>query len=247
MCPAIPLTVLAKPMSKTILAIGAHPDDIEFGCGGILCRESERGARIQMLVCSRGESGSNGDAATRTEETIAAASLISADLHWLELGGDGNIEYSRPNCVEIARVIRALRPSIVFAPTVVENQHPDHVAVGRIARDAARLARYGGLDTLKEQPPHAIESLCYYAVTPGSEPGKEGRVVVDLGESVETWKGMMRCHASQMLTRRYHDLQVARSHALGLEIGSTYAQAFWPADSLVVDDLSQLPKGGRAF
>jgi LmbE family N-acetylglucosaminyl deacetylase len=57
----------------------------------------------------------------------------------------------------------------VLAPSVVENQHPDHARLGRMVRDAARLARYGGVKELR-LPPHAIGQLLFYAVTPEAEP-----------------------------------------------------------------------------
>ncbi len=238
---------MSEKKTKSILAIGAHPDDVEFGCGGILCREAERGSRIHLLVCSRGESGSNGSAEERVKESEAAARLLGASLQFLELGGDGRIENARRCSVAVARCVRELRPDVVLAPSLEENQHPDHAAVGQIARDAARLARYAGLAELKDLPPHAIESLCFYAITPGGEPLSRAKVVVDLGGSVERWRRLMECHATQMRTRRYLELQLARARALGLEIGGEYAQALWPSDPLVLGDLDQLPKGARQF
>jgi LmbE family N-acetylglucosaminyl deacetylase len=60
------------------------------------------------------------------------------------------------HAIRLAGVIRRARPAIVLAPSVVENQHPDHARLGRLVRDAARLARYGGLKELRRLPPHAI-------------------------------------------------------------------------------------------
>ena len=63
-----------------------------------------------------------------------------------------------------------MRPGVVLAPSLVENQHPDHYKLGRLVRDAARLARYGGLKKLKANAPHSIGPLFFYVVTPEAEP-----------------------------------------------------------------------------
>ncbi len=242
-----------KPMSETktkakpILAVGAHPDDIEFGCGGILCRESGHGRSIHFLVCSRGESGSAGSAEERSAEAKAAANLVGADLRFLDFGGDGLIEPLRAHALAMARAIRELQPSVILAPSLVANQHPDHAAVGAIVRDGARLARYGGLEELRELIPHAIDSLCYYAITPGGEPVSGAKALIDVSPVVEIWKQLMERHATQMKTRRYVDLQLARARVAGLEMGREYAQAIWPADALVLEGLDTLPKGARLF
>ena len=58
----------------------------------------------------------------------------------------------------------------MLAPSLVENQHPDHARLGKLVRDATRLARYGGVHELKDLPPHTIGHLLYYAVSPDAEP-----------------------------------------------------------------------------
>ncbi len=234
-------------MSNTILAIGAHPDDIEFGCGAILLKEARTETRIHFLVCSKGESGSNGSPAERVTECRTAAESIEAELRFLDLGGDGKIERTKANAFALARAIRETQPRIVLAPTLIENQHPDHATVGALVQEACRLARYSGLGDLKEHSAHTVESLFFYAITPGAEPSRERSILVDVSDLKEDWVKLMQCHATQMQTRRYVDLQLARARVLGLEIGAEYAQALWPNDPLVVEDLSDIPRGARHF
>ena len=100
---------------------------------------------------------------------------------------------------------------------------------------------------LQEKLPHAIGNLCYYAVTPGGEMGKSGRIVIDISDSVDSWRQLMERHASQLKTRRYLELQLARARALGLEIGVEYAQSIWPNDNLVLRSLNELPETARQF
>src|SRR5690606_25446527 len=123
----------------------------------------------------------------------------------------------------------------LLAPSLVEDQHPDHAVVGALARDAARLARYGGLEALRDIEPWSVEVLFYYAITPGAEPRDRLPAAIEIGEFVEDWTRLMESHASQMKTRRYVELQLARARTLGLQIGGSYAQALWSNDALLID------------
>ena len=241
------MSLTAKSRSK-ILAIGAHPDDIEFGCGGVLLAEAARGNRIDLYVCSRGESSSNGTPAERETETRSAAALLGATLKFLDLGGDSHIAASVANTLAIARCIRAVRPDIMLAPTTVSEQHPDHAAVGRICRDALRLARYGGIIELRNLPPHAVGHFFAYAVTPSAEPPRGGPAVhVDISAYFKRWVQLMECHATQLRTRDYIELQTARARLLGVQAGVEYAQALFLSDHLLVGTLAELPPAIRLF
>src|ERR1051326_5371064 len=148
-----------------ILAVGAHPDDVEFGCAPVLIQEVQKGHEARILVTSKGEAGSAGTPEERAQESRDAARIIGAAIQFLELGGDCHIQYTPANSMLLALEIRRFKPDVVLAPHLDENQHPDHSAVGKIVRDAARLARYAGLQDLEELPPHPITSLYYYTIT----------------------------------------------------------------------------------
>ncbi len=232
-----------------ILAIGAHPDDLEFGCGGLLLKEAESGTEISLVVCSKGESGSSGSAAIREAETRAAADMLGATdrLHFLDFGGDGTQRETPDNAMQIARLIREIQPHQVLAPTPHANQHPDHRVVSQLSRDACRLARYGGLDALKDLPVHRIESLWFYAVTSLFETSNEKPVLIDITAQFERWQQLMACHQSQVKSRAYLDLQNSRARQLGLISGVDYAQALWPNDPLVIHDISTFSKTARGY
>ncbi len=238
---------MSESKETSILVVGAHPDDIEFGCGAILLKEAEAGSRIHFLVCSKGEAGSSGSPEEREAESEAAAARCGASLEFVECGGDGKILASPDNALRIARAIRESKANLLLAPSVEENQHPDHAAIGKVARDAARLARYAGLADLSDLAPHAIESLYFYAITPGAEPRVQQPFVFDVSLQVDGWREMMNCHASQMKTRRYLELQVSRARTLGLQAGCEYAQALWPNDPVLVNGLNSAPRGIRLF
>lgn len=231
-----------------ILAVGAHPDDIEFGCGGVLAAEAARGSQIALCVCSRGEAGSNGTPDEREAEATAAAHLLGATLTFFDLGGDCRIEASPRNALAIAHHIRATKANALLAPVTSTNQHPDHTAVGQICRDATRLARYGGIVALADLPPQTLDHVFGYAVTPGAEPANDAPAIrVDITPHFERWMELMECHRTQLRTRRYIELQTARARLLGLEAGVEYAQALFATDDLLVQSLTQIPRSVRLF
>jgi N-acetylglucosamine malate deacetylase 1 len=239
-----------KPTTENpLLAFGAHPDDIEFGCGGVIAAEVQRGRPAHLVVCSRGEAGSNGTPATRAREARQAARELGADVRFIDLGGDAHFAVAPAHAIRLAAVIRQVRPSVVLAPSTEENQHPDHAVLGRLVRDACRLARFGGLRELRKAAPHAVGQLFFYAVTHDAEPATGGRVLVDVSgaEVRAAWIAAMKAHASQLRTRDYVEFQLTRARLHGLTAGVEYAQPLFPASPLVVDSLAALGRSARRF
>ncbi len=242
-------TPKSLPDGPLILAFGAHPDDIEFGCGGVIARETQAGHAAHFVVCSRGESGTHGTPAQRTTEAKNAAALLGATLEFVEVGSDSHIEQKLAHTLKFAAIIRRVRPQLVLAPTVVENQHPDHVAVGRMVRDAARLARYGGVAELLKFKPHEIQQLLFYAVTVEAEPAERSAVLMDVSAHsvVAAWTAAMEAHASQAKTRRYVGLHLARAKMHGVRCGAGHAIQLFPNDPLVCESLATFGRAARQF
>jgi LmbE family N-acetylglucosaminyl deacetylase len=242
-----------KPTSNSpsescrLLAFGAHPDDIEFGCGGVIAREARDGGAAHFVICSRGEAGSHGDPVQRVEEARKAASLLGATMEFIELGGDAHFEVRAAHAITLAGILRRVRPGIVLAPSLVQNQHPDHARLGTLVRDAARLARYGGLAELRDLLPHRISRLFYYAVTPEAEPSDFAPVLIDISapDIVATWTSAMEAHASQTGARNYVELQLTRARLHGMRAGVEYAMALFPNDPLLFDSLAAVSGSAR--
>lgn len=232
-----------------LLAVGAHPDDIEFGCGGIVAKETQAGRAAHLVVCSRGESGTYGTPLERTQEAETAARHLGATIEFLELDGDAHLSLNPQHAIALARIVRQRRPGIVLAPTVVENQHPDHWRLGTLVRDAVRLARYGGVAELRDAPPYTIDHLFFYALSPDAEPKDQTPVLVDVSSPavVAAWRSAMEAHASQMQVRRYVDFCLMRARVNGLRAGVEHAMALYPNDPIVLDSLAQLTRGARQF
>jgi len=227
-----------------LLAFGAHPDDIEFGCGGVIAVEARGGRPVHFVVCSRGEAASHGTPEKRATEAERAASILGASLEFVELDGDARLEVRAEHAIVLAGILRRIRPGIVLAPSLVENQHPDHARLGRLVRDAARLARYGGLADLRSLPPHSIGQLLYYAVTPEAEPPGIPPIFIDVSdpEIGEAWTAAMEAHASQTTALPYVELQLARARVHGLRAGVGHAIALYPNDPLLFDSLAPLAR-----
>jgi LmbE family N-acetylglucosaminyl deacetylase len=135
---------------RTVLTIGAHPDDAEFGAGATLSRWAQAGADITMLIITDGSKGSwdpqeNQEdlVARRMAEQREAADVLGA-RHCEYLGYiDGELEYTMALRNEVARAIRSFRPEIVLShdPWQRYQLHPDHRAAGLAAVDGAVTAR----------------------------------------------------------------------------------------------------------
>jgi LmbE family N-acetylglucosaminyl deacetylase len=239
----------SKTELTPLVAFGAHPDDIEFGCGGVIAREAQAGRKIHFVICSRGEAGTYGTPKQRTAESKKAASILGATIEFIKLDGDAHLEIRAAHALKLAQILRRTRPGIVLAPSVVENQHPDHWRLGKLIRDAARLARYRGLKELRRLPPHAIDQLFFYAVTPEAEPRDISPVLFDVSapEIISAWTAAMSAHQSQVKARNYIELQITRARLLGARAGIGHAIALFPNDPLVINSLAQLNHGARRF
>jgi bacillithiol biosynthesis deacetylase BshB1 len=227
-----------------ILAIGPHPDDIEFGCAPILIKEVKKGNQVRMLVLTRGEAGSAGTPEGREQESRRAARLIGASIDFLDFGGDCHLQYSPENAFRIAGEIRKFKPQIVLAPHPQENQHPDHAVAGKLVRDACRFARYGGLERLKSMPVHRIENLLFYNITQHLQ---KPDIVIDISELIVEWETVMNCHESQVRSKGYIDLQKTGARLLGLSIGTEYAIGLLTNDPVRLETISALTLSSRSF
>jgi LmbE family N-acetylglucosaminyl deacetylase len=239
----------SAPETAAVLAFGAHPDDLEFGCGGVIAAETAAGRAVRLVVCSRGESATQGTPAERTAEAEQSAALLGAALEFLDLGGDAHFERRLPEALKLASIVRRVRPRLILAPSPGENQHPDHARLGQMVRDAARLARYGGVAELRPHPAHAIDALLFYAVTPEAEPPGVQPILVDVSApaTLAAWTAAMRAHATQAKVRNYAELHLARARVFGLRAGVGHAQPLWPNDPLLFPSLGPLGRSARSF
>jgi LmbE family N-acetylglucosaminyl deacetylase len=232
-----------------LLIFGAHPDDIEFACGAVVAKETRLGRAAHFVICSRGEAGSYGTPVQRVAEAEKSAALLGATIEFIELDGDAHLEIRAAHAIKLAGIVRRVKPGLVLAPSVVENQHPDHWRLGRLVRDAARLARYGGVEEIRDLASHTIQQLLFYAVTPEAEPRDITPIFIDVSapEILAAWTTAMEAHASQTSARNYIELQITRARVNGLRAGIGHAIAVFPNDCLVLDSLATFSRSARRF
>lgn len=214
-----------------ILAIGAHPDDTEFGCGGIIASQAARGHSIVIVDLTHGEKGTNGTPEERRAEGLAAAAVVGAKRVVLDFP-DCQVMDTYEGRLKLVRVIREFKPRLVLAPNYEGWQtHPDHTACGAMARFACRYSRFANI--LPELPIHRPAGILHYIPRMDKHP----TFIIDVSDHIETWKKMMEAHASQLRTFPYSDWVLKHAASLGTLIGRPYAQGLYAGNPVVVDDL----------
>jgi len=220
-------------MELDLLAFGAHPDDVELGCGGTLIASARRGRSVGVVTLTRGESGTRGSAEERAVEFDASCAVIGCSHRQMLDLPDGGLTVDDPSRRAVIRVLRALRPRIVLLP-YWEDRHPDHGNASRIVEEACFLAGLRRLDTGQE--PHRPAELLYYMASWEFEPG----FVVDISAVMEEKKRAIRCYASQVwngtgqphgeptfiASRGFWELILARAAHYGRLIGREFGEPF---------------------
>jgi len=194
---------MASAIPKTVLTVGAHPDDAEFGAGATLARWAAAGAEITILVVTDGSKGSwnpDEDTATlvqrRQDEQRAAADVLGA-RHCTHLGHvDGELEYSMALRTEVALAIRSVTPDVVLShdPWKRYELHPDHRATGLAAVDGVVSAREPLALQHSGLAPHRPHSLLLWS--PDEPDHAEPISEADAGKKLRA----LLCHSSQGAT-----------------------------------------------
>lgn len=221
-----------------ILVFGAHPDDIEFGCGGILARSAAEGKSIVMVDLTLGDKGTFGSPEIRRKESEASAKLIGAQRIFLDFP-DCEVLDTYEGRLKLVRVIRQYRPRLVLAPLWKgEQNHPDHIACGVMARYACRYSRFAKI--APELPPYQPEGILHYLHACHDN---DAHYIIDVSEYVEIWKQMMLCHQSQMQRFNYADWNLRVASKLGVLINKPYAQGLTQGNPVEIDDIMAVSKG----
>jgi bacillithiol biosynthesis deacetylase BshB1 len=228
-----------------ILAIAAHPDDVEITCGGFMIKMAELGRRTAVLDLTAGEMGTLGDDKDRAAEAAVSAEIMGlAERYNLGLP-DAAVEYTHENKLKIASAIRSLRPELVLVPHW-EQRHPDHVACSRLGYDACFLAGLKKLD-IEGEPfrPRKVIYVSYFRNTDYS-------FLVDISDQFERKGEAVAAYGSQFgnpVTAKHifqpgldiFDLMKTRARQLGQLVGVQYAEAFTIKEHMLIDDPQKMP------
>ena len=230
-----------------ILAVGAHPDDVELVMGGTVARETGRGRRVAVLDLTRGESGSRGTPEIRVEEAQAAARVLGAAHRESLTLPDARLQAIPEHRDVVLEVVRRLRPQVVLAQHW-DQRHPDHAAASRIVYEACLFA---GLRNYRPDLGAAWRPRkLAYAVTMTEVTDIRPSFVVDITAVWETKLEAIAAYRSQWtppsgetqrlpldLFRERVEL-AGRRH--GQRIGVRYGEAWVTREPIVVDDLLTL-------
>ncbi len=232
--------------SVDILAIGAHPDDMELICGGTLVRANMLGRSTGILDLAAGEMASRGTPDLRAKEAAKAAKVMGVSVRENLGFPDGGIQNTPDTRAKVAVVIRRLKPKIVITHSQ-HGRHPDHPTVAQLVRDACFVA---GLKKIApEFAPHrplkVIHALSF------REDNQKPTFVVDITESFEKKVEAIGCYASQFGDavqagevypngEPLNDL--IRHHAAhyGSLIRCRYGEPFYTTETMRVDDVAAL-------
>lgn len=238
-------------MNLDLLAIAAHPDDVELTCGGTLLKMAQRGYKTGILDLTAGEMGTRGTPQTRAKEATRAGKILA--VKWRGTLGvpDSDVQPSRQHKLRLAAMIRQLRPKTVILP-YWEARHPDHYHASTLGYEACFLA---GLKQLPIEgdayrPFKILYSISYADVRP--------TFVVDITAQYERRRKAILAFASQFRPQKgqsrknYNKQQVflaidrleeqmnqlARHY--GEQIGVKYGEPFLQKELMKVDDVVRM-------
>jgi bacillithiol biosynthesis deacetylase BshB1 len=239
-------------MKADILAISAHPDDVEISCAGTIARMTSEGFRVAIVDCSRGELGSRGSIELRAAEA-ANADKVMGIFKRVNLGlPDGRLMPNPDYILEVAKQIRIFRPKIILFPPAFE-RHPDHEGVHRILRAAAFHSGLRKIE-LKDQAGNILEPwradrlFCFIQAY-----HHDPDFIIDISPYLEQKIRAVQCYSSQVYVPGEHDDSepetfistpqffesiTNRSRYLGSMIGVEHAEGFLSIEPLSFNSLS---------
>ncbi|MDA9356958.1 bacillithiol biosynthesis deacetylase BshB1 [Flavobacteriaceae bacterium] len=133
-------------MKLDILAIGAHPDDVELGCSGTLAKEINQGKSVGILDLTRGELGTRGNAEIRDKESASAAKILNVKLRENLSFADSFFSNDKDHQLEIVKIIRKYRPEVVFC-NAIDDRHIDHPKASKLVSAACFLSGLAKIQT----------------------------------------------------------------------------------------------------
>jgi N-acetylglucosamine malate deacetylase 1 len=232
-----------KQFELDVLAIAAHPDDVELSVGGTLVKLARMGYKTGILDLTRGEMGTRGTPQIRAEESRRAMEILGLKVREILDLGDTQIRLSEKSRIKVVRVLRRWRPRVVFTQ-FWEDPHPDHAHTSLLVREAAHLsglAKYDAGAGLERWRPSGIAYFLFPRTIAPS-------FIVDITETnTQKWEAI-RAYTSQFYNPASNELATRvstegflreieyRDRYFGAMIGVEYGEAFFVREALNVSD-----------
>ncbi len=239
-------------MKLDILAIGAHPDDVELNCGGTLVKEIARGKKVGILDLTRGELGSRGTATTRDNEAAIAAKIMGVHIRENLGFKDGFFVNDEKHQLKVIEVIRKYRPEIVLC-NAIEDRHIDHAKGSKLASDACFLSGLLKVETffnnkkqLHWRPKHVYHYIQWKTITPD--------FVVDISGFNDVKVAAVKAYKTQFFqeiekegvvqtpisNQNFLDSVTYRAKDFGRLIGVNFAEGYTTERYVAVDSICDL-------
>jgi LmbE family N-acetylglucosaminyl deacetylase len=246
--------------TRTVLAIGAHPDDVELLCAGTLALMHAKDWKVESATMTPGDCGSTTRSradisAIRRKEAAVSAALLNGSYHCMECD-DVFIAYDRPTLLKVISLIRRVKPEIVFTMSP-EDYMVDHETTSAVVRTACFSAGMKNISTDGIEPFLTIPHLYYLDPMEGKDIlGNviHATTVVDISSTMEKKERMFQCHESQRGWLAAHHgvdegMETLRALSMmrGKMIGARYAEGFrqhrghaYPQDNILKQELNGL-------
>ena len=237
-------------LSIDILAIGAHPDDVELGCSGTIAKEIALGKKVGIIDLTRGELGTRGSAEIRDSEAKKAASILGVLFRENLSFKDAFFTNDEAHQLELIKVIRKYKPKIILC-NAIDDRHIDHPKGAKLVVDSCFLSGLKKIETNHEgidQNPWRPENIYHYIQWKNLNPD----FVVDISEYFDTkiksvkafksqfYNGNESVHDTPISTKNFLDSIEYRAKDLGRLTGVEYAEGFIASRLPRIESISDL-------
>ncbi|WP_025743084.1 bacillithiol biosynthesis deacetylase BshB1 [Aquimarina pacifica] len=237
-------------MKLDILAIGAHPDDVELGCAGTIAKEIKNGKKVGILDLTRGELGTRGTPEIRSQESKKASDILGVSIRENLDFKDAFFKNDQEHQLEIIKKIRTYKPEIVLCNAITD-RHIDHGKGSKLVSDACFLSGLKKIETkdnAMQQAPWRPKLVYHYIQWMPIEPD----FVVDISDHMDTKIKSVMAYGSQFYdadskepttpisSKNFLDSIEYRAADLGRLIGVRYAEGFTVERYVAVDSIFNL-------
>ena len=237
-------------LNVDILAIGAHPDDVELGCSGTIAKEIASGKKVGIIDLTRGELGTRGSAEIRDSEAKKAARILGVSFRENLSFKDGFFTNDKAHQLELIKVIRKYKPKIVLC-NAIDDRHIDHPKGAKLVVDSCFLSGLKKIETNNDgvdQNPWRPENIYHYIQWKNLNPD----FVVDISEYFDTkiksvkafesqfYNGNESVHDTPISTKNFLDSIEYRARDLGRLTGVEYAEGFIASRLPRIESISDL-------
>ena len=237
-------------MKLDILAFGAHPDDVELGCGATIAKEVANGKKVGIIDLTRGELGTRGTAETRDVEARVAAEILGVQVRENLGFADGFFVNDKSHQLEIIKILRKYKPDVVLC-NAIEDRHIDHAKGSNLVSDACFLSGLLKIETQldgEKQNHWRPKQVYHYMQWKNLEPD----IAVDVSGYMDTKMKAVLAYQTQFYdpnseepetpisSKNFTDSVKYRARDLGRLIGTEYAEGFTVERYVAVDSLFDL-------